>query len=669
MLLGSIVSRVYLGFFLIIFMMLFLAGVLLKSNKEVNSSLAFMVQESTPLMLHSGELKTSLLDINRHLDAYLFSVYWDELEGVSQVIDAKIASHNSLLEWFEDVAVQDPRVDDVLAKIKQKTKNSFIDINEIVQNYAHYLELKEQAMHQQSLFQSLAMQLNSNLLGNLAVTKQDDKRQVVERLLTQVGIIVGEMNEAFALQDVIETRAIGRRFDQRKQRFDKAVLEFKSLVPSFYQQSETSLSLFQQQLFSAMGALAQHVAVVELYDTLQQQRERLREQINAQLETIDSLSDYAASSAKLRYVEAANQADRTLSTLILMSSLCVVFALFIGIHIANLIRRPSKNLLQVLNKVSAKDLTEKIKLSTRNELGYVSAQVNVVIDDLAHIIRQIGNAATQLTHASLQNQQTSEGLKLTIAEQTSQTALIATAMEEIESAVNDISCSANQTLSIVTSAVSDSTYGQQSMISNVELLNLLSLRLNETTQTIHQLNCDSEGIDSILDVISGISEQTNLLALNAAIEAARAGEQGRGFSVVADEVRVLAAKTNISTKEIQSKIEQLQTRASEAVQQITACVGDMASCISQTDSVNLSLRHVHALLNQIEDRSHHIAAATTQHQSVAKEATNHVNHIQVLAEQNLLRAEQLTAHSQSLEQMAEHQSQLTEQFQLPIKIQ
>lgn len=663
--LNLIVSRVYLGFFVVIFMMLFSAVVLFSGNEKLTSNIEFMTQESTPLMLHSGELTIRFLNINRSLNSYLSAMYIDELEPLKDAVNLSVQRYKKQLDWFETKASQDPGIPDFLIKIKEKTNESFRNITQILENYARYLELREENSYQQTLFQSLAIQLNSNLLGNLAKTTHDEEREVVEALLTQVGLLLGEVNEAFSLQDVMETRAIERRFNGRKERFDEAILQFKSSLPAFFQQSEASLTLLEQQIFSPSGTLAQHVEVVELYDQLQHQRESIKQDIDTQLKNIDALSAYAAQTAELRYLESSSQAEKTLMTLIIVSLVSVVMALLIGLSIANMIRKPSQRLQEVLDKVASKDLTQRIQLSTNNELGRVSTKVNLVIDDLSHIIRQIRGSATQLNDASLENQQTSEALNLTIAEQTSQTALIATAMEEIESAVNNIACSANQTLAIVTAAVGDSTSGQAMMQKNVQLLNQLSQRLNDSTQTIHQLESESVGIESILDVISGISEQTNLLALNAAIEAARAGEQGRGFSVVADEVRVLAAKTTASTQEIQLKIEQLQHCAALAVKQITTCVSDMANCITHTNDVSVSLSHVHAQLNQIEDRSHQIASATTQHQSVAEEVTHNVNHIQVLANQNLLRSKQLTAHSQHLEKMADHQAQLTELFTLP----
>lgn len=112
---------------------------------------------------------------------------------------------------------------------------------------------------------------------------------------------------------------------------------------------------------------------------------------------------------------------------------------------------------------------------------------------------------------------------------------------------------------------SGSTRGLGSVNHVITEVSGLTDEVTHASSVIKQLEEDSDNIGTVLVLIRDIAEQTNLLALNAAIEAARAGEHGRGFAVVADEVRILAGKTQDATKEIQSIIENLQHRARNAV--------------------------------------------------------------------------------------------------------
>ncbi|AHF02322.1 hypothetical protein THIAE_07210 [Thiomicrospira aerophila AL3] len=128
----------------------------------------------------------------------------------------------------------------------------------------------------------------------------------------------------------------------------------------------------------------------------------------------------------------------------------------------------------------------------------------------------------------------------------------------------------------------------------------LGQEVHRATEVIEQLESDSNNIGTVLVLIRDIAEQTNLLALNAAIEAARAGEHGRGFAVVADEVRVLAGRTQQATREIQGIIEDLQNRARSAVKVMEDGQTRVDSSRMQATKVLDNLQMIEQTLNTIE---------------------------------------------------------------------
>ena len=103
---------------------------------------------------------------------------------------------------------------------------------------------------------------------------------------------------------------------------------------------------------------------------------------------------------------------------------------------------------------------------------------------------------------------------------------------------------------------------------------------NDTNATVKRLGDSSNEIGGVIKLITSIAQQTNLLALNATIEAARAGEAGKGFSVVANEVKDLAARTSEATASISSKIEVIQRDVQVAIGAI-AKIGDAVEQVSE----------------------------------------------------------------------------------------
>ncbi|MEZ8573502.1 methyl-accepting chemotaxis protein [Vibrio splendidus] len=660
--LSSIVSRVYLGFFTLIVIMLGSAWLSISSNKNITSHIETITQQATPLMLQSSTLTIRFLDINRSTTPYLSANYIDELEPLKQTVLSNIEQYQQQLNWFDGKAESGSPLEPILQNIEETGVATINKVEQSLNLYVSYLDSKDLGSMEQEQFQSVVGQLNNTLVNQLASTSNTQK--AVEALLVQLSLIAAEANEAFSLQTSSEVRGVERRLQSRKERFEQAVSDLDNLDSSLLRRSKQSLSLLASHVFSAQGSVSTHMETVKLHESLALQRVEVEQLIDVQLSHFDELSMYAEDTAKRLYHESMDFSHQALLMQAIIAIGSVFIALLIGLNIAKGIRKPSKLLQSALDQVTKKDLSVMVQYQANNEFGLVSDKVNLVISHLTQMIDNMRYSSTRLKEASLENQSTSRSLREAMQEQTNQTVMVATAMEQIECSVTEITQAANQTLTLVTDAVSSSSDGQKTMDKSVELMGSLENKLAESTATIGQLESESASIGSILDVISGISEQTNLLALNAAIEAARAGEQGRGFSVVADEVRVLAAKTNASTQEIHNKIEQLQTSSKLAVEQINQCVVGMVQCVEQTGEVNQSISTVSDLLNEVEQRSHQIATATTEHQVVASQVTQNISQIHILAEDNSQRSQVLFSHGQQLETMSQQQFSLTQEFKL-----
>ena len=284
------------------------------------------------------------------------------------------------------------------------------------------------------------------------------------------------------------------------------------------------------------------------------------------------------------------------------------------------------------------------------KLRQVVSQLQVCANALGESSRELGTNATQ-AHARSQ-------------QQSQQMELVATAINEVTYGVQDVAKNAEHAASEMRDAQVQAQQGQVNIDGSLQQIDQLSGTIRQAVEVIRTLSSESTQIGGVLEVIRSIADQTNLLALNAAIEAARAGEQGRGFAVVADEVRLLAQRTQKSTAEIQLMIERLQGHSEAAVKVISDSHSASQLTIEQAGQAGASLNAIGQALRNLNGLNASIASATLQQAHVVEDINQNVTQAAGLSHSTALAAEQSSAASVQLRGLSEQLDGLLRQFKV-----
>lgn len=330
------------------------------------------------------------------------------------------------------------------------------------------------------------------------------------------------------------------------------------------------------------------------------------------------------------------------------------------------ITRPLTSTVKAMASIASgeADLTHRLDTSGRDELSELGRHFNRFSEHLGELIRQLLTAAHSLDHHSgelgaiaAQSQRHSDT-------QTQQMDMLATAINEVTHAIQDVARHAEQASGEVQSAERRADQGLVSIQTSLHQTEGLSDTILQAAEVIESLAQESTQIGTVLDVIRSIADQTNLLALNAAIEAARAGEQGRGFAVVADEVRLLAQRTQKSTQEIHAMIERLQANSGAAVRVIQESRQASQHTIEQAGQASDSLEQINQTLRNLAAVNASIASATLQQSHVVEEINQSVVQVAGLAQTNATASVQTSQASQQLRGIADQLGHLLGQFKV-----
>ncbi len=301
-------------------------------------------------------------------------------------------------------------------------------------------------------------------------------------------------------------------------------------------------------------------------------------------------------------------------------------------------------------KEAKKRAEEAMKRAVENEkaLRVVASEIDGVAEKIVHSSEELSQQADHVAEgAEMQKQRTVE---------------TATAMEEMNATVLEVAKNASEAAESAEEAKRRAEKGAMVVdeaVGAINEINILTEKLKENMQILQE---KANSISEVMNVISDIADQTNLLALNAAIEAARAGEAGRGFAVVADEVRKLAEKTMMATKEVGEAIKSIQEEVSRDVEEMNNVAESVAKGTELSRESRSALEEIVELVISIADQIRAIATASEEQSAASEEITRAITDVSEISDSTTTSIEEMRNAIQQFVGMAEELKELVEKL-------
>jgi methyl-accepting chemotaxis protein len=351
--------------------------------------------------------------------------------------------------------------------------------------------------------------------------------------------------------------------------------------------------------------------------------------LNSQISRQKEIADEAGAAAAQTYRD-----TRLLMFVLGAAALALAAAVAYAITVS--ITRPVAQALHVADTVASGDLTSRIEVTRRDEMGQLLLALKKMNESLVRTVGTVRNGTEAIASASTQVAAGSRDLSSRTEQQAGALEETASSMEELTSTVKQNADNARQANALAEAASTVAARGGQV--------------ISQVVGTMDQIHGSSSKIADIIGVIDGIAFQTNILALNAAVEAARAGEQGRGFAVVATEVRNLAQRSAAAAKEIK----QLIGESTEKVAAGSQLVSDAGA----------TMQEIVASVRRVTDIMAEITAASQEQTAGIGLINSSIAQMDEVTQQNAALVEETSAASEAMQEQAAALAQAVAVFRL-----
>lgn len=280
------------------------------------------------------------------------------------------------------------------------------------------------------------------------------------------------------------------------------------------------------------------------------------------------------------------------------------------------------------------DLTKRLKVDGRDEVGRLCEGFNRFVDKLHDSIARVATTTASLAAAAEELSHNATQLSKGGQEQAQQAMQASAAVEEMSATVTEMAKNAQNVATTAQEASHAAGQGHEVVDGSIAGITRLADTVRVSAERIQSLGQRSDQIGEIVRVIEDIADQTNLLALNAAIEAARAGEQGRGFAVVADEVRKLAERTTKATREIGDTIRTIQADTTTAVNSMETGTHEAQEGMALANKAGERLAQIVGMVKTVTDMIQQMAAAIEEQSTASEQIAGNIEAVAAVSKRS-----------------------------------